>query len=87
MSVIRPGLTDPDGPCANAIPQDDDKTVSLQPGKEINDTDDWLFAMTKHACESVMISLILHLFYAEICETVLKNFHSIFSSPEPKAHR
>ena len=35
VSVIRPGPTDPDGPCANAIPQDDDKTVSLQPGKII----------------------------------------------------
>ena len=33
VSVIRPGLTDPDGPCANAIPQDDDKAASLQPGK------------------------------------------------------
>lgn len=32
VSVIRPGLTDPDGPCANAIPQDDDKAASLQPG-------------------------------------------------------
>lgn len=30
VSVIRDGFTDPDGPCANAIPQDDDKATSLQ---------------------------------------------------------
>ncbi|XP_052278966.1 laminin subunit beta-1-like [Dreissena polymorpha] len=32
VSVIRPGPTDPDGPCANAIPQDDNKVTMLQPG-------------------------------------------------------
>ncbi|KAL4226155.1 Laminin subunit beta-1 [Mactra antiquata] len=29
VTVIRNGPTDPDGPCANAIPQDDDKATSL----------------------------------------------------------
>jgi len=29
--VIRDGETDPDGPCANAIPQDDRKSAMLQP--------------------------------------------------------
>lgn len=33
VSVIRDGPTDPDGPCANAIPQDDDKATSLQNGE------------------------------------------------------
>lgn len=30
VSVRRPDRTDPDGPCANTIPQDDDKATSLQ---------------------------------------------------------
>lgn len=33
VTVIRPGLTDPDGPCANAIPQDDNKIAIIQRGK------------------------------------------------------
>lgn len=32
VTVIRDGPTDPDGPCANAIPQDDDKATSLHTG-------------------------------------------------------
>jgi hypothetical protein len=32
VTVIRDGPTDPDGPCANAIPQDDSKATSLQTG-------------------------------------------------------
>ncbi|KAK3579401.1 hypothetical protein CHS0354_029709 [Potamilus streckersoni] len=32
VTVERPGPTDQAGPCANAIPQDDNKAVSLQPG-------------------------------------------------------
>jgi len=33
VSVIRPGPTDPNGPCANSIPQDDEKTVNMQRGE------------------------------------------------------
>ena len=33
VTVIRPGPVDPDGPCGNAIPQDDFKATSLQPGR------------------------------------------------------
>ena len=33
VTVIRPGPVDSDGPCGNAIPQDDFKATSLQPGK------------------------------------------------------
>lgn len=32
VTIIRPGPTDPNGPCANAIPQDDSKAVTMQRG-------------------------------------------------------
>jgi len=33
VRLIRPNVVDPDGACANAIPQDDDKVFMLHPGK------------------------------------------------------
>ena len=33
VTVVRPGPVDQRGQCANAIPQDDFKSASLQPGE------------------------------------------------------
>ena len=35
VTLKRSGPHDPDGPCANAIPQDDNKATSMQPGKNL----------------------------------------------------
>jgi len=38
VTIVRPGAIDQSGPCANTIPQDDLKSLSLPPGNSLRNT-------------------------------------------------